>query len=102
MLKRSKKLREYFETKTDENFAAKYMSKNWHFLTSFEYFLYNLVRNDEITSEFNNLTKITAPKIENYIISKVDNYVNFSELEQNIHCKFLFFINFLLQLQITK
>lgn len=84
MLRRSKHLREYFEQHTDEDFAMKYMSKNWHFLTSFEYFLFQMVKDGEITKEFNNLTKAVANKIEKFVIEKVDNYLNFSDLDKSL------------------
>lgn len=87
MLKRSKGLREFFEQNTDEDFARKYMSRNWHFLTSFEAFQYQMVKLGEITKEFNNLNKATAKKIDNFIIEKVNNYMNFSDLDKQIKSK---------------
>lgn len=84
MLRRSKALREHFENNTEEDFAKKYMSRNWHFLTSFEFFLFQMVKDGEITKDFNNLTKNSAKKIEVFIIEKVNNYTNFSDLDKGL------------------
>lgn len=84
MIRRSKALKEFFEQNTDEDFASKYMSKNWHFLTSFEFFLFQMVKDGEVTKEFNNQTKAVARKIEKFIIEKVENYLSFSDLDKDL------------------
>jgi hypothetical protein len=43
-----------------------------------------MVKDGEITKDFNNLTKNSAKKIEVFIIEKVNNYTNFSDLDKGL------------------
>jgi len=71
MLKRSKKLQQYFECLNErESDGLNYCRNNWHFKTTLESFLLAMVKEDEITKEFNSLNKKTADKIEKFIRDK--------------------------------
>lgn len=84
MLKRSKALKEFFNEKTDEDFATSYLNKNWHFLTSFECFLFEMVKQSEITKEFDSQTNKASKKIEKFIMEKVEHYISFSAADKNL------------------
>jgi len=69
--KRCKALKDYFAASPNGEDLYNYCKSNFHFLKTFECFLYQLVKAGEITEKFDNLTKITAGKIEKFIKDKL-------------------------------
>ena len=93
MMKRSKKLKEFFfELEERQETALSYCNNNWHFMTTFESFLVEMVKGHEITKEFNQLTRKTADKIEKFIRDKVHFHFDYLENEKSLKSTIYFFV----------
>jgi thiamine pyrophosphokinase len=80
ILKRSKKLQQYFENlEGKEAEGLKYCRSNWHFKVTFESFLLGMVKEHEITKEFNSLNRKTADKIERFIKEKLETSMSYEK-----------------------
>ena len=53
-------------------------------MVGFEWFLFNMVKSEEITQEFNSLDKKTAKKIENFVKEKVNRFFEFEQTEAKL------------------
>ena len=85
LLKRSKKLKEFFENFAEnQNRALKFCKSNWHFRVGLEWFLFNMVKDQEITQEFNSLDKKTAKKIEGFVKEKVNRFFEYEQTEAKL------------------
>lgn len=75
----------YFEgLQSKENEGLKYCRTNWHFKTTFESFLLGMVKEHEITKEFNSLNRKTADKIEKFIKEKIQTFLDYDTNQNNL------------------
>jgi len=61
-----------------------FCKQNWHFRMAFEWFLHGMVKEGEITKEFNQLNKKTASQIEKFVKEKVSSHISYLKNEEGL------------------
>jgi hypothetical protein len=90
LLKRSKRLKEFFFSLEKEEVGLSFCRNNWHFGVTFESFLVTLVKEGEITKEFNQLNRKTADRIEKFIKERVEKHFDYLKNEERLKSKAMF------------
>lgn len=90
MLKRSKRLKEFFaDLAPRDKEALKFCKSNWHFKVGMDSLLYTMVKAGEINKKFNSLNRKTAEKVEKYIKGNVLKHFEYGDTENRLKSNFI-------------